>query len=661
MSLRILLLLFFLPIFSGLLAQKANNCYTELRQEGVRLLEKKDFRNAIDKFFAARYCPDKPTKDDLDNLIKRTQNQWVKALDDAKKATERALAKADSLIAYFGFSQDRAWAYKNGKFAVIDRSGKRLTDFEFENPEPFKQSGYAIAQKTDGFYYLIDKSGKVSEPYNYFFPCNNGWYKVKKGNLYTFYDKNFKQVEGWDWCDQIYDFQEGRVMVQQNKKWGIRYINGKFLIPPQLDGPFSFSEGLAGVIKDKKWCYIDTTGKIILETVYDSGGNFFENMALVIKDNKLGFINKTGQIIIPIQYDAIDAFERDIAKMAKNGNWGYIRKDGTVIIPPQFEEALLFYDGAAAVKKGKLWGLIDTTGNFIIQPEFSQVDHNFNNNDFIKVQKDFKWGLINRTGRFVVPLEYDLILFNQSETVIKVEKHDRWGLIDLTGNVLIPPQFVEIGNAGVPHLFIVENMEGKKGYLNSTNGAFLFEPQFEYAEVFMNGVAIVKKDGMYRHVDTTGKFIEINQANSSVTPNGNKWEEKNGKWGFLDRNGKVLLDYQFDEPSTFSEGMAAVRKSGKWGIINKDGNVIVAPQFDDFGSFEYRKLNIIRFIDGVVSVKKNTRWGLIDKNGKILIEPKFGGLNGFKDGRIYSSIYGEPFTINHKGELIIDEALEKKE
>ncbi|MBK7874024.1 MAG: WG repeat-containing protein [Saprospiraceae bacterium] len=252
----IILLSCLLCISSIIFAQNTKSCYTELRREGLRYVSRKDYPKAINSFFAARYCLDKPAKDEL---IKNTQNEWVKALNNA-------LAKSDSLIAYFGFTQDRAWAYKNGKFAVIDRNGKRLTDFEFENPEPFKESGYAIAQKADGFYYLIDKIGKISEPYNDFFPCNNGWYKVKKGNLYTFYDKNYKQVEGWDWYEDIYDFREGIAMIQQNKKWGIIKLNGSYLIAPQFDGPFFFSEGLAAVLKDKKWCYIDTTRQIVLTT-----------------------------------------------------------------------------------------------------------------------------------------------------------------------------------------------------------------------------------------------------------------------------------------------------------------------------------------------------------------------------------------------------------
>ncbi len=80
-----------LPLF----AQSGQSCYTALRKAGLTLLQKKDYRQAIDKLFAARYCPDKPAKDDLDALIKKTQDAWVEALDDAKAKAEVALDEAN--------------------------------------------------------------------------------------------------------------------------------------------------------------------------------------------------------------------------------------------------------------------------------------------------------------------------------------------------------------------------------------------------------------------------------------------------------------------------------------------------------------------------------------------------------------------------------------
>ena len=42
---------------------------------------------------------------------------------------------------------------------------------------------------------------------------------------------------------------------------------------------------------------------------------------------------------------------------------------------------------------------------------------------------------------------------------------------------------------------------------------------------------------------------------------------------------------QFDEVFDFREGFANVKKDGKWGYIDKKGKVVIEPQFDDASDF----------------------------------------------------------------------------
>lgn len=42
---------------------------------------------------------------------------------------------------------------------------------------------------------------------------------------------------------------------------------------------------------------------------------------------------------------------------------------------------------------------------------------------------------------------------------------------------------------------------------------------------------------------------------------------RNGKWGYIDKNGNTVIDYQFEEARSFSGGQAYVKSDGKWGII----------------------------------------------------------------------------------------------
>ena len=53
------------------------------------------------------------------------------------------------------------------------------------------------------------------------------------------------------------------------------------------------------------------------------------------------------------------------------------------------------------------------------------------------------------------------------------------------------------------------------------------------------------------------------------------------KYGFIDKNGKVVIEPQFYDVHTRGEGFAQVEKDGKWGYIDKNGKVVIEPQFDD--------------------------------------------------------------------------------
>lgn len=102
------------------------------------------------------------------------------------------------------------------------------------------------------------------------------------------------------------------------------------------------------------------------------------------------------------------------------------------------------------------------------------------------------------------------------------------------------------------------------------------------------------------------------------------------KWGYIDKNGKVVVDFLYDYADFFSEGLARVRvgdwESGKWGFIDATGKVVIAPQFDEVFNFS-EGLSLIRIGEG-----ENKKHGFINKKGEIVIEPKYFTANSFSEG-----------------------------
>ena len=53
----------------------------------------------------------------------------------------------------------------------------------------------------------------------------------------------------------------------------------------------------------------------------------------------------------------------------------------------------------------------------------------------------------------------------------------------------------------------------------------------------------------------------------------------NGKFGYMDRSGKVAIQPQFDQASPFVDGYGAVRLGKSWGYVDSQGRLAIAPQF----------------------------------------------------------------------------------
>ena len=103
---------------------------------------------------------------------------------------------------------------------------------------------------------------------------------------------------------------------------------------------------------------------------------------------------------------------------------------------------------------------------------------------------------------------------------------------------------------------------------------------------------------------------------------------RSGKWGFMDRTGRVVITPAFADERDFFHGLAAVElPEGKWGFIEESGKLTITARFDD----------VRDFIDDLAPVRIGRKWGYIDTSGRIVIEPIFQSAGEFHEGlaRIY--------------------------
>lgn len=78
-------------------------------------------------------------------------------------------------------------------------------------------------------------------------------------------------------------------------------------------------------------------------------------------------------------------------------------------------------------------------------------------------------------------------------------------------------------------------------------------------------------------------------------------------WGFLDGNGKLAVNPQFEAVGDFHHGLAAVRWKGKWGYIDAKGKMAVPPRYSSASDFVEAGLAVVT-LDG--------QYQVIDRSGK---------------------------------------------
>src|SRR6266568_6376956 len=111
--------------------------------------------------------------------------------------------------------------------------------------------------------------------------------------------------------------------------------------------------------------------------------------------------------------------------------------------------------------------------------------------------------------------------------------------------------------------------------------------------------------------------------------------DKDGKWGFIDRTGKVVIPIQFDSANDFHEGLALVIAKAKKLFIDASGRVVITPQFDIVDDFSegLAAVNIGQTrIPNIGLISNPGKWGYIDWTGKLIIPMKFTHAEDFSEG-----------------------------
>lgn len=191
-----------------------------------------------------------------------------------------------------------------------------------------------------------------------------------------------------------------------------------------------------------------------------------------------------------------------------------------------------------------------------------------------------------------------------------VGQFDFWGYVAPNGRWVIEPTFLRAGPfsdglapvlVGAQLLGLTPNSSGLDGRFRgglygfiSMDGSYEITPKYLWAGPFSEGLApIVRLDSLTEkriNVEFISKeqetAFEIENVEQVMPFSGGLAEViriRNGKMvsGFIDIEGNTAIDYVWDDAHFFSDGLAPVEREGKWGYIDDRGELVIPLKFAD--------------------------------------------------------------------------------
>jgi len=145
--------------------------------------------------------------------------------------------------------------------------------------------------------------------------------------------------------------------------------------------------------------------------------------------------------------------------------------------------------------------------------------------------------------------------------------------------------------------------------------------------------------------------VRANYASLGVTSDNGYcsfMEDGETLFGYMDKNGKIVIEDQFDYATPFDKGIAVVgeRKNGemRYGVINTKGNYIIELGKKSLGNLGESR---IRFLNS------NDKYGMMDKKGEIIIDG-YSSIDPFSCGLAMVTKGDKSGYINTKGDEVIE-------
>lgn len=502
----------------------------------------------------------------------------------------------------------------NGKMGVIDSKGQVIINAEYNAiriPNPEKDLFIVIYDynSENGIYKTKVLNAKNEELFKEYeevssieikeivsnVPFEKTVLKYKKDGKYGIMDFSGKVI-----TKPIYEeiesmpYKEGELIAKKNGKYGVINIDGKKIIDFKYDEinsdsyyskekEYSLGGYIVGIKKEEgfRYGYISNKRKKILETEYNKIYRMTQieddkNIYLVAEQNGQAGLLKNKKKILNYEYQSIDYESLNKVFIVQKGqNYGVVDIQGKTIVEASYSdltiEGIYIY-----ANKGNQTEVFDIEGNKQEIPKYKTITPTKNENYNITIDSNNKYGVTDKQGNVIIPNNYYYAEYISGDYFIVSGIEGKSGIIDVKNETILSIKYdivqkiedFNIIQTGIVEENLLELYNGNmKKILSMENGRIVEEQT--YIKVFSD-----KETRYFLKDGTEIKNTELFTANKLFAI------ERNGKWGFADKQGNIKVEPIYDKVSDFNtNGFAAICKDKKWGSIDTEGKIVIEPTY----------------------------------------------------------------------------------
>lgn len=497
---------------------------------------------------------------------------------------------------------------QNDKYGVIDKKGNTIIDSNFNDIKiPNPEQAIFICYEGDNVKILNERKEEIFKEYENIEPIRlknissdlmyeKTVLKYRKDSKYGLINFAGNKITepAYEEIDSL-PYKEGELLVKKDGKYGVINIKGNSLVENKydtiaVDGYYTDEDGyknagyIVSVTTPEGYRYGYIKGKLIVNSEYNELTRITElkdnnNIYLLCAKNGQYGINKNGKDIVSNEYQSIRYdTQNSVFVVEKSKKYGIATLEGKLIVPVQYKEiditGIYIYaendQGTTVYTSSGTEANIDTN-IAILNTESDKYRIRINNKD------GTKYGVIDKYGKVVIEEKYNYIEYLYDNYFTVSSKNGKLGIIDNKENSKLEIKYDSVQKIQHTDLIQATISESKITEIYSKNMEKLCEIKNAIVAAKENYVKIYNENEV-RYFDFHGKELK----NTEVYSNNKLFaSSKDGKWGYVDHAGNIIVDYIYDKVTEFNEyGFAAIKKDGKWGSINEQGEILANTEYE---------------------------------------------------------------------------------